>query len=234
MKFFRLPKKFKKRDIDYIIKQIIWVFQNEKTVVLPTDTYYALSGDAKSDQVVRAIKEIKSRREDKPFPVLIKDFAQAERLAHFSLRFRFFLWQAWPGKLTVVMPLRPGVSLPRGVVSKEGKVGMRADGHAFIEALFETYGGPLVGTSANRTGLPPSRTVEHFLNQLTTYDRKPDVIVDVGELPESKPSTVVELDNDKKPRILRHGAVSQKDIEYYWIKAAGYAKDMSGYHNAHE
>ncbi len=61
---------------------------------------------------------------------------------------------------------------------------------------------PLTGTSANISGQPTSHKIEEVLQQFKNQKYQPDLIVDAGNLPKSKPSKVIDL-TGKKLKILR-------------------------------
>jgi L-threonylcarbamoyladenylate synthase len=60
----------------------------------------------------------------------------------------------------------------------------------------------LTGTSANISGKPASTKIKEVLRQLKKQKYKPDLIIDAGNLPKNRPSTVIDL-TGKKPKILR-------------------------------
>jgi L-threonylcarbamoyladenylate synthase len=66
-------------------------------------------------------------------------------------------------------------------------------------------GGPLTGTSANRTGQPPATTAEEVEH---AFGAAVDLIVNGGPTPGGLPSTVVDT-TVSPPRLIREGCVSQ-------------------------
>ena len=74
-----------------------------------------------------------------------------------------------------------------------------------MAAAAAPIGGPLTGTSANRTGQPPATTaaaVEH------AFGSDVDLIVNGGPTPGGLPSTVVDT-TVSPPRLIREGCVAQ-------------------------
>ncbi|WP_198022953.1 L-threonylcarbamoyladenylate synthase, partial [Paenibacillus zanthoxyli] len=84
------------------------------TVAFPTETVYGLGADARNTEAVEAIFQAKGRPSDNPLIVHIADRAALEELVTDVPAAAASLMDAyWPGPLTVVLPLRPGVLSPR-------------------------------------------------------------------------------------------------------------------------
>ena len=62
--------------------------------------------------------------------------------------------QSWPGPVTWIVPTD---RYPAWVTGRHDTVGIRVPGHPQARALSGLFGGPLVSTSANRSGRPPAR-----------------------------------------------------------------------------
>lgn len=62
---------------------------------------------------------------------------------------------SWPGAVTWVMASQ---RFPHWITSGRPTVAIRVPGHAQARALASCFGGPIVSTSANRSGEPPART----------------------------------------------------------------------------
>ncbi len=195
------------------------------TVVVPTDTVYGLAGHVKSQKAIEAIFALKGRPADNPLPVLINSIEEIEKVAFVSDdRARRFLDRVWPGRITCVLPARgwlpkeilgvPKFGLgtePRGLT-----VGVRVPKYHFLNKLLEAFKEPLFGTSANVSGHGPFAKIADLISDFEKLPVRPDLIIDAGDLPSSKPSTVVDA-TFWPPEILREGAVSRKEIEslYY-------------------
>jgi len=66
----------------------------------------------------------------------------------------------------------------------------------------------LVSTSANAPGAPPLRSIDAIQKIM---GQGVDLFLDAGELPERKPSTVVDV-TQTAPRLLRAGAIETSRI----------------------
>jgi len=174
-------------------------------VVYPTDTVYGLGCDPLNPQAVRRVFRVKGERR-KPLPVLASDVRQAERIAQIPLGVRRVVERFWPGPLTIVVPKRP--ILPGIVTYGVETVGVRVPNHQVALQLIKFSGGLLVGTSANKTGERPPRTVQEAIQQL---GGEVDAYLDAGPTPGGVPSTVVDFTRHP-PMILREGPIRLKEI----------------------
>jgi L-threonylcarbamoyladenylate synthase len=125
-------------------------------VIFPTDTFYALGARVGEPALVRRAREAKGRPDEKPLPLVAAEPAQARALcAGWPPLAEELAGRFWPGPLTLVLPAAPGV--PREVTSGSGTVAVRVPALALARALC-ARSGPLVSTSANRSGEPPPLT----------------------------------------------------------------------------
>jgi tRNA threonylcarbamoyl adenosine modification protein YjeE len=85
----------------------------------------------------------------------------------------------------------------------------------FIQLLVKTFGKPITSTSANISSRPSNYSVESLLNSLSKEKKEEiDLIVDFGQLPHNKPSTVIDLTTEKVT-ILRQGDESINKQVFY-------------------
>jgi len=87
-------------------------------------------------------------------------------------------------------------------------VGLRIPHNDAALHLIRLSGGLLIGSSANRTGEEPPRTVQEISGDLKEMV---DVVLDGGATVQGMPSTVADLTSEK-PRMLREGSISLKEI----------------------
>jgi len=174
-------------------------------VVYPTETVYGLGCDPFNIEAVKRIFKVKGERR-KPLPILASSVDHVEKIAYVPEEGKKIAKNFWPGPLTMVFPKK--LVLPDIVTCNLDSVGVRIPKHDVALQLINLSGGLLIGTSANKTGEKPPRTVEE-----TTLQLKEDVnvILDGGPAILGKSSTIVDL-TLKKPKILREGPISLKDI----------------------
>lgn len=166
--------------------------------VFPTDTLYALSGSAFSENAVRRIFEVKRRGPEKPLIILI---GSLEDLGLFKIQPNEkelkILERIWPGKFSVIFHLdEKGFDyLHRGT----GSLAFRLPGDAWLRSFLEKSG-PIVAPSANPEGLPPAKSIAEAKEY---FGKNIDFYFDKGPL-DKDPSTLVSL-KDGRLEILRPG-----------------------------
>lgn len=170
----------------------------------PTETVYGL-GAPVTEAGIEALASLKGRDPDRPFLALVPDAAAAEELL-WTPEARELAELFWPGALTLVLE-DPTRSFPSGVRSHQGTVAVRVSPHPFVVALLELWGGPLLSTSANPPGEPPARS-GHEAREVGLRLGADDslLVVEVGTLPVSPPSTVVDC-TGLAPVVLRQGSI---------------------------
>lgn len=178
-------------------------------VIYPTDTLYGLGADALSDSAVKRIYEVKGRDEGKPIHAIVADMQMAERYGYVTEAARKLAGKFLPGPLTLILKKKPGIET--GIAKGIETFGIRIPDNPFCKDLIEKFGGPITTTSANRAGMHPMRTVDAIIEQFGENARLVACAVDAGEIPERKPSTVVDCSGNE-PVILREGAIASADI----------------------
>jgi L-threonylcarbamoyladenylate synthase len=184
------------------IRTIAGVLSKNGVIVYPTETFYGLGASALSREALRKVFEIKKRPSSKGLPVLVSDLKMAEGLAaelppaFYSLASRF-----WPGPLTLVVKAAP--HLPPELVGQGRTVGIRFPAVPWLQALIRESRFALVTTSANISGQGEIASAEEVQR---VFMEKVDLIVDGGQTPGSKPSTVIDLTGEK-PVLVREGVI---------------------------
>ncbi len=183
-----------------------WLESGE-SVAFPTETVYGLGGDARRDDSVRKIYEIKGRPSDNPLIVHVhKDFDLSslvydERPYAAELR-RAFL----PGPLTLVYK-------SRGTVSSLVSCGLdtlavRVPSHAGAQEFLKFVDMPIAAPSANISKHISPVSAEHVYEDLKG---KLPLILDGGRCTGGIESTVCDVTGEY-PVVLRTGLVSAEMI----------------------
>jgi L-threonylcarbamoyladenylate synthase len=176
-------------------------------VAFPTDTLYALGADASNRLAVRRVFAAKGRRPRTPIPLLVADLTMAIQLvgelpeAAVRLAERY-----WPGPLTLVVPAPHTICTL--LTAGTGRIGLRVPDAAVALALIRRFGGPVTGTSANRSGGKDPLDAHEVLRQL---GKRVDLVLDGGPVAGGSPSTVLDV-TMSPPVIVRQGPVRQEEI----------------------
>lgn len=189
------------------VGQGIEVLRKGGVVAYPTDTVYGLGAGLWDDEAVQRVIDAKGRAESMGMPLLL---SRADMLAPIVREVppaaEVLIERFWPGALTLVMTKSAAVS--DLVTGSRSSVAVRVPNHPVPRALSEGVGGPIIGTSANRTGAVPASTAVQVREQL---NGAVDLVID-GLPSLGVQSTILDL-TGPAPRILRSGAVSLEEIQ---------------------
>jgi len=189
------------------LEEGISILKKGGVIAFPTDTVYGLGADAFNSVAVQRIYEIKDRSESNPFPLLIADMKQLAALAEpIPELARFLARQFWPGGVTLVLSKIDSVP---AYLASGPTIAVRVPNHPTCLALLQDLARPVIGTSANLSGQPPALTADEVRQQLG--DRI-DLIIDGGECPGGKESTVVDITREP-PVVLRQGIIPSHEID---------------------
>jgi len=198
----------------------IRVLRDGGVVALPTDTVYGICVALETPGGVERLFRVKRRPPDKGIMLLLDNTAQAGEIGVMTPSAVALAGACWPGGLTVVVPLRPDVSLPSALTSGAPTIGLRVPDHEAPRALARAVG-PLPTTSANVSGLPEAPDAASILAQLGD---SVDLILDGGRAHGGPASTVVDC-TGALPTVLRVGAVSVNRVVEI-LDGAGVAHEL--------
>jgi L-threonylcarbamoyladenylate synthase len=170
-------------------------------VAYPTDTFYGLAIDPRSDEAVARLFDAKGREAGAAIPLIAASVEQAREAADVSDRELKLARAFWPGPLTIVLRPRPGLSID--VLGGGPTVAVRVPAHPVARALAGGFGFCITSTSANRSGQSPAITADDVRGALGSAV---DLLLDGGPAPGGLPSTIVEVTPDG-PLLVRAGAV---------------------------
>ena len=172
-------------------------------VAFPTETVYGLGADARNEDAVRRVFDLKERPADHPLIVHLAEASHVDSWAsEIPQTARRLMARFWPGPLTLVLPARDDV--PRVVTGGQDSVALRTPNHPMAQALLREFGGGgLAAPSANRFGRVSPTETWHVRS---VFGIQVDQILDGGPCRFGLESTIVSL-LEERPRVLRPGAL---------------------------
>ncbi|MFH1224735.1 MAG: L-threonylcarbamoyladenylate synthase [Candidatus Diapherotrites archaeon] len=173
-----------------------------KVIIYPTETSYGIGASIKERDAVEKIKDIKSRRNGKPFLMHVSGREMAGKYAVLDEDADRLVKRFNHGRLSIVVKRKETV--PEWV-SNNG-IGFRIANNKIANALCAGLGEPIITTSANLYGYDPCYSGEHAIE---VFNGIADVILDAGDLPERPTTTIFDVKNRK---ILRQGEVTLAEI----------------------
>jgi L-threonylcarbamoyladenylate synthase len=189
------------------LRRLAAALRRGELVAIPTETVYGLAADALDARACRAIFRAKGRPAHDPLIVHVLDLAQAERLAEFNDTARKLARRFWPGPLTLVLPKKTCV--PGIVTAGRDSVAIRAPAHPLARRLLRLAGIPLAAPSANPFGYISPTSSAHVLDGLGSRIAH---VLDGGPCRVGVESTILDLTNPARPRILRPGVITAKEL----------------------
>ncbi|MBI4737071.1 MAG: threonylcarbamoyl-AMP synthase [candidate division NC10 bacterium] len=191
-----------------VLQQACEILRRGGLVAFPTDTLYALGANALDPAAIERVLTVKGRHHGKPLSVLVPSVEAAAALAATLPDGTQALMRAfWPGALTVVV--RASAKIPSILTAATGTVGLRMPAGAVARALLAAFAGPVIGTSANKTGAADpadAKTVQKAIGGQI------DLVLDGGRVALGVPSTVIDC-TAEPARILREGAISRAALQ---------------------
>lgn len=178
-------------------------------VGVPSETVYGLAADALSARACAGIFTAKGRPGTDP---LIVHLASARDLAQVAVPNASALRLAaacWPGPLTLVLPKLPCV--PDIVTAGRPTVAVRVPDHPLFRKLIRLAGRPLAAPSANPFGYISPTTAAHVRDGLSGTALR--AVLDGGECTVGVESTIIDLTDPTRPRLLRPGGLAVETIE---------------------
>lgn len=188
------------------LERITNILKTGGVVILPTETIYGLSASIDSPDALRRIFELKGRGEEKPLIVLIATADSLQDYVHsIPLLASRIAARLWPGPLTLILPRSPRISLL--VTGGRETVAIRVSSHPLLRQIISEVG-PIVSTSANRSGEESPRCVQDIPLPIR---EKVDLIVDEGRCKYGVESTIIDV-SAGDAKLVRKGALSWEEI----------------------
>lgn len=180
-------------------------------IIYPTDTVYGIGGIITNEETIKNIYRAKDRSFSSPLIALVSNKNRIEDIAIINERHRekieLLIKEFWPGGLTIILKSKDIV--PPIMISNGDTVGVRMPNHNIALDIIESAGGILPTTSANISGEATPRSYEELDEE---FKKRVDIVIDGGKCPIGTASTIIDMSGEDI-KILREGAISQKQIE---------------------
>lgn len=191
-----------------IIEKAVEVLKAGGLFVFPTETCYGLGADASNLEAINKLYLYKTKREGKPLSIAVSDIDMAKKYVEINKTARILYEKYLPGPLTIIS-LSLG-EVAQGVASEQGGLGVRIPDYSLVLEIIKRFAKAITVTSANISNKNEPYSVADLLRESPkTSLNLLDLIIDKGNLPYNKPSSVVDtLDN--KVKVIREGSISFK------------------------
>jgi tRNA threonylcarbamoyl adenosine modification protein (Sua5/YciO/YrdC/YwlC family) len=204
-------------DLRDVVHRAVQSLAEGGVVAFPTETVYGLAANALDECAVARLRTIKGRSPNKPMTLAIKSADEARDYApDLCALGQRLARRCWPGPVTLVVDDSHPESLVRRLplkvqeaVSSNHAIGLRVPGHPVILEALRLSAGPLVLSSANRSGKPEAVTADELVKD---FGDELDMVLDDGPCRFGQPSSVVRI-KDRKLEILRPGVVPERTLQ---------------------
>jgi L-threonylcarbamoyladenylate synthase len=190
------------------LQKAVRIIRDGGVVAFPTETYYGLACDPFNKAALSRLFALKRRPPDKPVLTLVRDKTQLHLLAEYIPDIFMPLMRSfWPGPLSLIFPAQE--NLPEILTGYTATVGVRVSSHPVARRLVEAAAQPITATSANFSGQNAAICAQEVGDQLG-----PDIdfILDAGETPGGKGSTIVGLNDAGGLLLIREGVILYDQI----------------------
>jgi protein-tyrosine phosphatase len=199
-----------------VVHRAVQALAEGQLIAIPTETVYGLAASACRPDAVDRLLRVKGRPAGQPLALAIKSAEEAaDFVPDLSPLARRLARRCWPGPVTLVVANghRDGLvgQLPREVrqiVAPNGAVGLRVPANDMALDVLRMLTGPIVLTSANRSGQAEAVTAQEVVQYL---DGDVAMVLDDGPCRYGQPSSVVRV-VDNRFEILREGVVAEATL----------------------
>ena len=208
-----------------ILNHVARAVLQDKLIIFPFDTVYVLVVNPCSQIAVNKLLNFKNRWPNKAISVAVANINMAKDFVKIDKNAQTICSNLLPGPFTFVLPGRH--HLAAGIEASDGTLGIRIPDSDLVLNLIKILGFPITATSANFSGRSPHYSIISFLNTLSQKKKDQiDLIIDLGQLPKNKPSTVIDLTGSEL-RILRPGTLNLSDSQTLISKSEKETQDIA-------
>ena len=194
--------------VDFNSLELIHSIRNKEVACFPTETVYGLGVVFSSKEAFDSLVEVKERRPDKPFTLMVSKKEDIEKYSYINNKTKKVIEEFMPGEITILV--KPKENLFPWVTLNSKYIGIRISGKKEVCQLIDKVGEPLLVTSANISSYPAST---NFDEAYRVFRGKVPYIVK-GETSSSIPSTIVICDEELM--LVRQGNIPFEKIKKVW------------------
>ena len=195
-----------------VLESAINVLREDGLVCFPGRRQYTIAAPLFSQKAVIKLVQAKRRSGKAPSLVFIPDLDQLSHVVEqIPPKLEPLMSAFWPGALTLLAA--PSSELPKKVrktiaSTKPPRLGVRVPEEGIALELVKAFGEPLLMSSANLAKKVGSQSAS---NVRKNFSHTVDLMIDVGDIPDSAPSTLVEC-RGEQVHITREGFISVEQI----------------------
>ena len=203
-----------------VINEAVQTLRDGGLVAFPTETVYGLGADAKNPEAIQKIFKAKGRPLNHPLIVHLAapdkfDAPQVDWVSIIAPWARDISEDAiklmntfWPGPLTLVF--KKDKTVLNELTGGQDTVAIRAPAHPIAQEILRKFKGGIVAPSANRFGKVSPTSAADVRSE---FEGMLDLmILDGGDCEVGIESTIIDMSSGERPRLLRPGIITPKEI----------------------
>ena len=191
--------------MEQIYKAALEALNNHQVIAFPTETVFGLGVFYDDERAYNLLNEVKRRREDKPYTMMLSKAEDIFKYADINPRYMNLIKKYMPGPLTVLVKAKSCV--PGYVTHNTGVVGIRIPENKEALDLLNYLGKPLLVPSANRADEKPALNDE----EVKTIFKDEIKVVVPGSTCKGQPSTIIDLTGNEI-KLIRKGPISLEEL----------------------
>lgn len=192
-------KVYQKNQISELVKDL----KTGHIVAVATDTVMGLAARADSIEAYNKLVNVKGRPDDKPFPVMVANLSQLEKIVDLTDKDLSLVEKWFPGSITFILNKKQDSS----IVASGDTLAVRIPDDNLLREVVTRLDAPIFLTSANKSGQPTTKFAHEVL-EVFNGEIKSILLKDALGY---KASTIVDLSKNQLS-IVRAGSVSLKMI----------------------
>lgn len=197
--------KMNARDPDLArLREVAKASKEGRIVCFPTDTVYGIGAPMSIPGLSEKLLRLKGRSDELALSYYIGEWEMIDYLrVKKTPVFRFLSRTFWPGSVSLVVQSETG----RSII-------IRYPRNLLATALINSAGEPFIAASAHVSGMPLPRSAGDIAAQL---GNQVEYLIDSGACEWGEDSTVVDITDEKEPKILRKGVLAA-EVEAVLLK----------------
>jgi L-threonylcarbamoyladenylate synthase len=188
-----------------IYKAALEALNDHQVIAFPTETVFGLGVFYDDEKAYNLLNEVKRRREDKPYTMMLSKVEDIFKYADVDVRYMDLIKKYMPGPLTILVKSKPCV--PGYVTHNTGVVGVRIPENQEALELLEYVKKPLLVPSANRADEKPALNDE----EVKAIFKDEIKVVVPGSTCKGQPSTIIDLTGNEI-KLIRKGPISLEEL----------------------
>ncbi len=206
-------------DLRDVVHRAVQALAEGKLVAFPTETVYGVAASALDSKAVDRLIALKNRQVGHPFALAMKSADEAlDYVPDLTVLGHRLARRCWPGPVTLVCDNNHPASLfrqlpenVRQAVSPSGTIGLRVPYNKVFLDTLRMIAGPVVLTSANRSGESDATTGQEVVAALGDSVQ---LVLDEGRTRFGQSSSVVKVTPDGF-QMLRVGVMSENTLRRF-------------------